>query len=61
MLPNGRKMYKSIIGLVLTVFTVMAVSFYAVYKWQLLLDHDEARVVLTTEDDYFQDHNSTFS
>ena len=32
MLPGGTKEYKSLVGAVLTLVTVITVSFYAVYK-----------------------------
>ena len=38
MLPGGTKEYKSLVGAVLTLVTVIIVMFYGVYKWQLLLE-----------------------
>lgn len=44
MLPNGQKMYKSLIGSILTVLAVIIVALYAVYKWDLLLSQEETSV-----------------
>lgn len=44
MLPNGQKMYKSLIGAILTVIAVTLVAFYAVYKFDLLLSQEETAV-----------------
>ena len=33
LLPDGQKMYRSLLGAILTVFIVVTMSFYAVYKW----------------------------
>ena len=40
-LPNGAKEYKSLIGSIMTLMTIITVALYAVYKWQLLLDKEE--------------------
>ena len=44
MLPNGQKRYKSLIGTILTVIAVTLVGFYAIYKWQLLLSHEDTNL-----------------
>ena len=40
MLPNGSKKYRSLLGSVLTLIIVLVVALYAVYKLQLLIEHD---------------------
>ena len=44
MLPNGQKMYKSLVGSIMTVLTVAAVATYGIYKWQILFDREETTV-----------------
>ena len=44
MLPNNQKMYKSLIGAILTIIAVTLVGFYAIYKWQLLLSQEDTHV-----------------
>lgn len=61
LLPDGQKMYRSLLGAILTVFIIMTVSFYAIYKWQLLIDKDEAKIALVIEEGYFIENNSTIS
>ena len=53
LLPNGQKMYKSLLGAISTMFIVLTVAMYAIYKWQLLIDKDEARITLTIDEGYF--------
>ena len=52
-------MYRSLLGAILTVVILIVVSFYAIYKWQLLIDKDEARITLKVDEDYFAEtwHN----
>ena len=57
-LPNGQKMYKSLLGAILTVIIFTVVSFYALYKWQLLIGKEEARTIIEIEEDYFRANNS---
>ena len=33
MLPNGQKMYRSLVGAVLTVIIIVSILLYALYKW----------------------------
>ena len=61
LLPDGQKMYRSLLGAILTVFIILTVSFYAIYKWQLLIDKDEARITLTIDEGYFKENNSTIT
>ena len=49
LLPNGQKMYKSLLGAISTMFIVLTVAIYAVYKWQLLIDKEDARITLTID------------
>ena len=46
LLPDGQKMYRSLLGALLTVFILIVVFFYALYKLQLLIDKEEATVTL---------------
>ena len=50
MLPNGQKMYKSLIGALLTVCAITFVAFYAVYKWDVLVSQEETAVQVTVEE-----------
>ena len=62
MLPNGQKRYRSLSGTVLTVLTIVFVSLYAIYKWQLLIDREEAQINTSISEGYFYDFpNNTFS
>ena len=61
LLPDGQKMYRSLLGAILTVVIFWVVSFYAIYKWQLLIDKDEARITLTVEEDYFTENDSVIN
>ena len=58
LLPHGQKMYKSLLGALSTIIIVVTVFSYAVYKWQLLVDKDEARIALNIEENYFNDTSS---
>ena len=40
MLPGGTKEYKSLVGAILTVVTLIVVLFYGIYKYVLLVDKD---------------------
>ena len=51
-------MYKSLLGAILTVIIFTVVSFYALYKWQLLIGKEEARTIIEIEEDYFRANNS---
>ena len=61
LLPDGNKSYKSLLGTILTVLIVLTMAFYGVYKWQILVDREEAVVTLNVEDGYWLDKNSTIS
>ena len=61
LLPDGQKMYRSLLGAILTVFIILTVSFYAIYKWQLLIDKDEARITLTIDEGHYNENNSTIT
>lgn len=50
MLPNGQKMYKSLIGSILTIVAVTIVALYAIYKWDLLLSQEETFVQTDIEE-----------
>ena len=56
-----KKSYKSLLGAILTVLIVLTMAFYAVYKWQILVDREEAVLILNVEDDYWLNNNSTIS
>ena len=49
MLPNGAKKYKSLVGSIATLVTVIIVALYAVYKWQLLIDKDQLNISSSIE------------
>ena len=61
MLPNGQKMYRSLVGAVLTVIIIVSILLYALYKWQLLIDKDEAQISLTIEESYYRSNESSFT
>ena len=55
MLPNGSKKYRSLLGSVLTLVTVIIVALYSIYKWQVLIDRDEYTLSQITEENYFNE------
>ena len=61
MLPNGQKKYRSLIGSILTVLTVVGVAMYGIYKLELLFSRADSQVSLIVEEGYFENHNSTFT
>ena len=61
LLPDGQKMYRSLLGAIFTLFIIVTMSFYAVYKWQLLTGKEEATISTIIEDGYFDNNNSTIS
>ena len=60
-LPNGAKEYKSLIGSILTLMTVITVCFYGIYKWQLLIEKEETSFSTRIDEGYFNNFNHTFS
>ena len=60
MLPNGSKEYKSLVGAILTLLTVITVTLYGIYKWQLLIDKEETSLSQRIEEGYFDKNNHTF-
>lgn len=50
MLPNGQKMYKSLIGAILTVVAVTLVAFYAVYKLEVLISQEETAITKAVQE-----------
>ena len=59
MLPNEHRYYKTLVGAVMTLVTVIVVVSYAVYKLQLLIDQVEVRVNLTTINNYFDEPDNS--
>ena len=53
LLPDGKKSYKSLMGAILTVLLVLTMAVYGVYKWQILIDREEAVVSLNILNDYW--------
>lgn len=53
MLPNRKQKYKSIVGSICTIFILTIVFAYAIYKFDLLIQKEEARVQRSTEEEYF--------
>ena len=60
MLPNGAKEYKSLIGSVMTLLTIITVALYAVYKWQLLVDKEETSLTLKIKENYYDTRQHVF-
>ena len=58
MLPNKQQKYKSIVGSLCTVFILSIVLIYAIYKLELLIAKEEARIQSNVEDFYY---DSSFS
>ena len=55
MLPNGSKRYKTLSGSILTVVLALLVTLYTAYKLQLLMNHDQVLLMVTTEESFYDD------
>ena len=49
LLPNGAKKYKSLVGSIMTLFTIIVVAVYSIYRWQLLIDKEQINVTSSIE------------
>ena len=58
-LPNGAKEYKSLIGSIMTLITVITVCLYGIYKLQLLIDKEETSFSTRIDEGYFINKNIT--
>lgn len=61
MLPNGQKRYRSLVGAVMTLITILVVSLYAIYKYNLLIERSDISINEIIREDYFNDNEGTFS
>ena len=61
MLPGKRKMYKSLVGTIMTLIAVTTVVGYAIYKWNILRTNTQASISTTVEENYFADKNATLT
>ena len=59
-LPKGRQKYKSLVGSICTIFTLSIVFAYAIYKFELLIQKEEARVQRSVEEEFY-DGNFTYT
>ena len=60
-LPNVAKEYKSLIGSILTMMTIITVALYGVYKWVQLLDKEETSLSQRIIEGYFDKNEHTFN
>ena len=60
-LPNGARRYKTLVGSILTVITVIVAFLYTVYKFQLMNDRDQVNISYTSEEGYFDSNESILS
>ena len=58
MLPNGSKKYRSLVGSIMTLVTVMIVAVYSSYKWQLLIDKEQVTNSQSIDERHFDSSNS---
>ena len=60
MLPNRRKLYKSIVGSCCTILIISVVFSYAVYKLQLFAEREDTSLQISNELEWFLEEPQEF-
>ena len=54
---NGIKIYRSILGAILSVFFIVVLATYSAFKYNCLLMYNDSNIMISTQENYYTDHD----